>query len=65
MEMNHEDSYCCRGSGQLVASPTFANQDPDVGSGNIVAAPYDQTPDGGNVFQHDGTYNHKAMSRSR
>jgi len=22
-----------------------------------------QTPDGGNVFQHDGTYNHKAMSR--
>jgi hypothetical protein len=49
----------------LVASPTFAQSwDPDVGTGNIVAAPYGQTPDGGNVFQHDGTYTkHKALSR--
>ena len=49
----------------LVASPTFAQSwDPDVGSGNIVAAPYGETPDGGNVFQHDGTYTkHKSLSR--
>jgi hypothetical protein len=49
----------------LVASPTFAQSwDPDVGTGNIVAAPYGQTPDGGNIFQDDGTYTHdRAVSR--
>jgi hypothetical protein len=45
----------------LIASPTFAQSwDPDVGTGNIVAAPYGQTPDGGNIFQKDGTYTNDA-----
>jgi hypothetical protein len=45
----------------LVVSPTFAQSwDPDVGTGNIVAAPYGETPDGGNIFQNDGTYTNDA-----
>jgi hypothetical protein len=49
----------------LVASPALAQSwDPDVGTGNIVAAPYGETPSGGNIYQNDGTYTHdKVMSR--